>query len=99
MSCDWRSAAERLTQFAHMDPGLRSELNSLSKALSRDDKLAFKLEGQLVVPRLSLAQGIELLPQARLHVGKLVLSAADRQSTLILLLFPNIFWDQPTFKS
>jgi hypothetical protein len=27
-----------------MDPGLRSELNSLSKAQSRDDKLAFKLE-------------------------------------------------------
>ena len=44
MSCDWRSAAERLNQFAHMDPGLRSELNSLSKAQSRDDKLAFKLE-------------------------------------------------------
>ena len=44
MSCDWRSAAERLNQFASLDPGLRSELNILSKAQSRDDKLAFKLE-------------------------------------------------------
>ena len=44
MSVDWRSAAERLNQFASLDPSLRSELNSLSKAQSRDDKLAFKLE-------------------------------------------------------
>ena len=44
MSCDWRSAAERMNQFAHMDPNLRRELNSLSKGQSRDDKLAFKLE-------------------------------------------------------
>jgi hypothetical protein len=44
MSCDWRNAAERLNQFAHMDPNLRRELNSLSKAQSRDDKIAFKLE-------------------------------------------------------
>jgi hypothetical protein len=27
-----------------MDPGLRHELNSLSKAEARDDKLAFRLE-------------------------------------------------------
>ena len=44
MSVDWRSAAERLNQFAHMDPGLRQELNNLSKAEARNDKLAFKLE-------------------------------------------------------
>ena len=44
MSCDWRSAAERLNEFAHMDPNLRRDLNSLSKAQSRDDKIAFKLE-------------------------------------------------------
>ena len=44
MSVDWRSAAERLNQFAHMDPSLRRELNSLSRAEARDDKLAFKLE-------------------------------------------------------
>ena len=44
MSVDWRSAAERLNQFAHMDPGLRQELNNLSKSEARDDKLAFKLE-------------------------------------------------------
>ena len=44
MSVDWRSAAERMNQFANMDPALRQELNALSKAQSRDDKLAFKLE-------------------------------------------------------
>jgi hypothetical protein len=44
MSVDWRSAAERMNQFAHMDPSLRQELNALSMAQSRDDKLAFKLE-------------------------------------------------------
>ena len=44
MSVDWRSAAERLNQFAHMDPSLRRGLNSLSRAEARDDKLAFKLE-------------------------------------------------------
>ena len=44
MSVDWRSAAERLNEFASLDPSLRSELNTLSKAQSRDDKLAFKLE-------------------------------------------------------
>ena len=44
MSCDWRSAAERLNEFAHMDPNLRRDLNSLSKAQARDDKIAFKLE-------------------------------------------------------
>ena len=44
MSVDWRSAAERFHQFASMDPVLRQELNALSKAQSRDDKLAFKLE-------------------------------------------------------
>ena len=27
MSVDWRSAAERMNQFANMDPGLRQELN------------------------------------------------------------------------
>ena len=44
MSVDWRSASERMNQFAHMDPGLRQELCTLNKAQSRDDKLAFKLE-------------------------------------------------------
>ena len=44
MSVDWRSAAERLNQFASQDPSLRQELNALSKAQSRDDKIAFKLE-------------------------------------------------------
>ena len=44
MSVDWRSAAERMNQFAHMDTALRQQLNALSKAQSRDDKLAFKLE-------------------------------------------------------
>ena len=44
MSADWRSAAERLNEFASLDSSLRRELNSLSKAQSRDDKLAFRLE-------------------------------------------------------
>ena len=44
MSADFRNAAERLHQFAHMDPVLRSELNTLCKGQSRDDKIAFKLE-------------------------------------------------------
>ena len=44
MSVDWRSAADRLNEFAHMDPSLRQELNALSKAQARDDKLAFALE-------------------------------------------------------
>ena len=44
MSVDWQTAAERLNRFAHMDPGLRQKLGALSKAESRDDKLAFKLE-------------------------------------------------------
>lgn len=44
MSVDWQSAAERLNQFASQDPSLRQELNALSKAQSRDDKIAFKLE-------------------------------------------------------
>ena len=44
MSVDWQSAAERINQFAHLDPALRQELNTLGKAQSRDDKIAFKLE-------------------------------------------------------
>ncbi len=44
MSVDWRSAAERLNEFASLDPTLRQELNALNKAQSRDDKIAFKLE-------------------------------------------------------
>jgi len=44
MSVDWRSAAERLNQFASQDPSLRQELNALNKAQSRDDKIALKLE-------------------------------------------------------
>jgi len=44
MSVDWQSAAERLNRFAHLDPGLRRELNSLSMGEARDDKIAFKLE-------------------------------------------------------
>jgi hypothetical protein len=44
MSCDYRSAAERFNEFANQDPNLRRQLNALSKAQSRDDKIAFKLE-------------------------------------------------------
>ena len=44
MSVDWQTASERLNRFAHMDPGLRQQLGSLSKAEARDDKIAFKLE-------------------------------------------------------
>jgi hypothetical protein len=44
MSADFRNAAERLNQFASLDPGLRRELSTLCKAQSRDDKLALKLE-------------------------------------------------------
>ena len=44
MSVDWRSAAERMTEFASMDPSLRQELNALSKAQARDTKIAFRLE-------------------------------------------------------
>ena len=44
MSADFRNASERLRQFASLDPGLRGELNTVCKAQSRDDKLAFKLE-------------------------------------------------------
>jgi hypothetical protein len=45
MSVDWQTAAERLNRFAHMDSSLRRELNNLSMAEARDDKLASKLEG------------------------------------------------------
>jgi hypothetical protein len=44
MSVDWRSAAERMNEFASMDPILRQELNALSKAQARDSKIAFRLE-------------------------------------------------------
>ena len=44
MSVDWQTASERLNRFARMDPSLRQELNTLSKAEARDDKLAFALE-------------------------------------------------------
>ena len=44
MSVDWQTASERLNRLAHMDPSLRQELNTLSKAEARDDKLAFALE-------------------------------------------------------
>ena len=44
MSVDWRSAAERMNEFANVDPSLRRELNVLSVAQARDDKIAFKLE-------------------------------------------------------
>ena len=44
MSVDWRSAAERMNEFANVDPSLRRELNILSMAQARDDKIAFKLE-------------------------------------------------------
>jgi hypothetical protein len=44
MSVDWRSAAERMNEFASMDPSLRQELNALSKAQARDSKIAFRLE-------------------------------------------------------
>ena len=44
MSVDWRTAAERMNDLARIDPSLRQELNALSKAQARDDKIAFKLE-------------------------------------------------------
>ena len=44
MSVDWRNASDRFNQFRSLDPKLNSELITLSKAASRDDKLAFKLE-------------------------------------------------------
>jgi len=44
MSVDWATASDRLYRFASMDPSLRQQLATLSKAESRDDKLAFKLE-------------------------------------------------------
>jgi hypothetical protein len=44
MSVDWQTASERLNRFARMDPGLRQELATLSKAEARDDKIAFHLE-------------------------------------------------------
>ena len=44
MSVDWRSAAERLNQFASMDPSLRQDLNALSMTQARDDKIALELE-------------------------------------------------------
>ena len=44
MSVDWRSAAERMNDFARVDPSLRKELNTVSMAQARDDKIAFKLE-------------------------------------------------------
>ena len=33
-----------MNEFASMDPSLRQELNALSKAQARDNKIAFKLE-------------------------------------------------------
>ena len=44
MSVDWRTAAERMNDLARIDPSLRQELNALSKAQARDNKIAFKLE-------------------------------------------------------
>jgi hypothetical protein len=44
MSVDWRSASERLNEFASMDPSRRQQLNALSMAQARDDKIAFQLE-------------------------------------------------------
>jgi hypothetical protein len=44
MSVDWRSAAERLSDFTRVDPSLRKGLNSVTQAQARDDKIAFKLE-------------------------------------------------------
>jgi len=44
MSVDWQTASERLNRFAHMDPNLRYQLNTLCRAEARDDKIAFKLE-------------------------------------------------------
>jgi hypothetical protein len=44
MSVDWRSAAERMNEFANVDPSLRREINTVTMAQARDDKIAFKLE-------------------------------------------------------
>ena len=38
------SAAERLNQFASVDPSLRQELKALSMAQAPDDQIAFQLE-------------------------------------------------------
>ena len=35
---------QRIRSFARLDPKLRKELNDLSMAQSRDDKIAFKLQ-------------------------------------------------------
>ena len=44
MSVDWRSAAEIMNEFANVDPSLRREINTVTMAQARDDKIAFKLE-------------------------------------------------------
>ena len=44
MSVDWKTASDRLNRFRTLDPNLRYDLCVLSKAQSRDDKLAFSLE-------------------------------------------------------
>ena len=45
MSVDWQTASDRLYRFHSLDAHLRYELCVLSKEASRDDKIAFKLEG------------------------------------------------------
>ena len=44
MSVDWQTASDRLNRFRTLDPNLRYDLCVLSKAQSRDDKLAYALE-------------------------------------------------------
>ena len=44
MSVDWQTASDRLYRFHNMDTKLRYDLCVLSKDVSRDEKLAEKLE-------------------------------------------------------
>jgi len=44
MSVDWQTASDRLNRFHNLDAKLRYDLCVLSKDVSRDEKLAEKLE-------------------------------------------------------
>ena len=44
MSVDWQTASDRLNRFRTLDANLRYDLSKLCMDVSRDEKLAFKLE-------------------------------------------------------
>ena len=44
MSIDWQTASDRFNHLRGLDADLQRDLTRLSKAQSRDDKLAFALE-------------------------------------------------------